>query len=56
MEKSSKLIKLRNIVFISLSGVLVAVALVSTLHHLITITSVLFLISVGLYLLWSKNT
>ena len=56
MEKSSNLTKLKSILVLSASAVLIALGLASTLHHLITITSILFLVSVGLYFLWSKKT
>ena len=55
MEKSSRLTKLKNSVVLGASAILIALGISSTLHHLITITSVLFLISVGIYLLWSKS-
>lgn len=55
MEKSSKLTKLETSVLVGASAILIALGISSTLHHLITITSVLFLISVGIYLLWSKT-
>ena len=55
MEKSSKLTKLKHSVVLGASAILIALGISSTLHHLITITSVLFLISVGIYLLWSKS-
>lgn len=55
MEKSSKLTKFKTTVLVGASAVLIALGISSTLHHLITITSILFLVSVGLYLLWSKS-
>lgn len=55
MEKSSKLTRLKTATLIGASAILIALGISSTLHHLITITSILFLISVGLYLLWSKS-
>ena len=56
MEKSSKLAKFKTTVLIGASAILIALGISSTLHHLITVTSVLFLISVAIYLLWSKST
>jgi len=58
MEKSSKfkefVIEYRNSVLIGASILLGLVALASTLHHVITLTAVLFLVSVCVYLLWRK--
>ena len=58
MEKSSKfkefVIEYRNSVLIGASILLGLVALASTVHHVITLTAVLFLVSVCVYLLWRK--
>ena len=59
MEKSLKfkefVIEYRNSVLIGASILLGLVALASTVHHVITLTAVLFLVSVCIYLLWSKE-
>jgi hypothetical protein len=58
MEKSLKfkefVIEYRNSVLIGASILLGLVALASTVHHIITLTAVLFLVSVCVYLLWRK--
>jgi len=58
MEKSLKfkefVIEYRNSVLIGASILLGLVALASTVHHVITLTAVLFLVSVCVYLLWRK--
>jgi hypothetical protein len=59
MEKSSKfnefLEEYKNSILIGTSILLGLVALASTVHHVITLTAVLFLVSVCIYLLWSKK-
>ena len=55
MGKSLKLTKLKASFLAGASAILIALGISSTLHHLITITSILFLISVGIYFLWSKT-
>ena len=58
MEKSLKfkefLKEYKNSVLIGASILLGLVALASTVHHVITLTAVLFLVSVCIYLLWRK--
>jgi len=58
MEKSLKfkefLKEYKNSVLIGASILLGLVALASTVHHVITLTAVLFLVSVCVYLLWRK--
>jgi hypothetical protein len=59
MEKSSKfkefVIEYKNSVLIGTSILLGLVALASTVHHVITLTSVLFLVGVCIYLLWRNK-
>ena len=58
MEKSLKfkefLKEYKNSVLIGASILLGLVALASTVHHVITLTAVLFLVGVCMYLLWRK--
>tara|TARA_R100001530_G_scaffold48936_1_gene36665 strand:+ start:335 stop:511 length:177 start_codon:yes stop_codon:yes gene_type:complete len=58
MEKSLKfkefVIEYRNSVLIGASILLGLVALASTVHHVITLTAVLFLVGGCTYLLWRK--
>ena len=58
MEKSLKfkefVIEYRNSVLIGASILLGLVALASTVHHVITLTAVLFLVGACIYLLWRK--
>lgn len=59
MEKSSKfkefVIEYKNSVLIGASILLGLVALASTVHHVITLTSVLFLVGVCVYLLYRSK-
>jgi hypothetical protein len=59
MEKSSKfkefVIEYKNSVLIGTSILLGLVALASTVHHVITLTSVLFLVGVCVYLLYRSK-
>jgi len=58
MEKSLKfkefLEEYKNSILIGTSILLGLVALASTVHHVITLTAVLFLVGVCIYLLWRK--